>query len=439
MIAKTKFFVLSLVILLLAGFLFASLSKAQTNDGLVDRFGRPLPEKQTLNNASDIEGRLRPLADAFIQSLIPNSRLRLFRPYLVYPGGDWERAAGIGDFNDDGLNDVATSEDYFTGYLRIYLQNTGGTLDSPALYDIGSRPAALAVGDLNDDGLDDVVTANFFDNEIGVFLQQLNGTLAPQDTYATDYGPDAIAVADLNDDGRDDIVVSHWNADNIGVFIQNSGGTLDPIESYAAPQSGYDDIDTGDLNNDGLIDVVKMNGQGGNQALSVYLQTISGTLSGPISYNHLDGNGVAVGDLTGDGLEDIVLTAGGNGPSANLAVFNQTITGTLQLDATYSAYDIPQAVEVADVNMDGLKDVVTVHGGWLAIGVFLQNEEGALSSYELFDIPYASNYGPQGLDLGDINNDGLPDVTIANYGLGLVVLHHGPMDKPMIYMPAFFN
>jgi hypothetical protein len=437
MIAKVKLSVLLLVMLLLSAFLFASLSKAQTNDLRVDRYGRLLPGKQNLNNAPGFEGLLRPPVDEFFHSLIPNSQLGLFRPYLIYPGGDWDEAVGIGDFNDDGLNDVATSEDFFTGYLRIYLQNSSGTLNSPVLYNIGARPSTLAVGDLNDDGLDDVVTANVHDNEIGVFLQLPNGTLAAQVTYDTSTGPDAIAVADLNDDGRDDIVVSHWNAPNIGVFIQNTNGTLDPRVSYSAPQSGYDDIDTGDLNNDGLIDVVKMNGQGG-PALSVYLQTISGTLSGPISYNHDDPNGVAVGDVTGDGLQDIALTYGGNGPSANLAVFAQTVAGTLQLDATYSAYDIPEPVEVADVDMDGRQDVVTIHSGWLAMGVFLQKTDGTLSPYELFGLPYGQ-YGPQGLDLGDINNDGLPDVTIANYSLGLVVLYHGPQDKSMIYMPAFFH
>lgn len=438
MIVKVKLSVFLLVILLLSAFLFASLSKAQTNDLRVDRYGRPLPGKQNLNNAPGFEGLLRPLVDEFAHSLIPDSQLGLFRPYLVYPGGEWDEAVGIGDFNDDGLNDVVLSEDFSTGYLRVYLQNTGGTLNSPVLYDTGERPTSLAVGDLNDDGLDDVVTANFSDNEIGVFLQLPNGTLASQVAYGTSTGPDAIAVADLNNDGRDDVVVSHWNAANIGVFIQNTNGTLDSGVSYSATQSGYDDIDTGDLNNDGLTDVVKMNGQGG-PALSVYLQTISGTLSSPISYNHADPNGVAVGDLNGDGLQDIALTSGGNGASAKLAVFEQTGAGTLQLDATYAAYDIPESVEVADVDMDGRQDVVAVHGGWLALGVFLQKTDGTLNAYELFHLPYASHYGPQGLDLGDINNDGLPDVTIGDYNRGLVVLYHGPQDKSMVYMPAFFH
>lgn len=439
MIVKIKLTILSLIILAISAKLFASLSTAQTNRLLVDRYGRLLPEKQIPTNLPGDVGKLEPQFDMSINSLIPGNNLGLFRPYVVYPGGDWEEAVGIGDFNDDGLNDVATSEDFFTGYLRVYLQNASGTLDKPVLYDIGSRPATLAVGDLNDDGRDDVVTANFSDNKIGVFLQQSNGTLAPEVTYNTNTGPDAIAVADLNNDGRDDVVVSHWNAPNIGVFIQNTNGTLDPIASYSAPQSGYDDIDTGDLNNDGLMDVIKMNGQGDNPALSVYLQTITGTLSGPISYNHNDSNGVAVGDLTGDGLQDVALTSGGNGPSAKLAVFAQTVTGTLKLDATYSAYDIPESVEVVDVDMDGLQDVMTIHGGWEAMGVFLQQSDGTFNPYELFDLPYASHYGPQGLDLGDINNDGLPDVTIANYGRGLVILYHGPLDKRMVYMPIILH
>ena len=91
--------------------------------------------------------------------------------------------------------------------------------------------------------------------------------------------------------------------------------------------------------------------------------------------------------------------------------------------ATYASYDGPEAVEVADVNGDGKADVVVVHAAWNALGVYLQTA-GTLGSEMLEPIPYASYYNRHGLAIGDINSDGKPDVVIADYNNGLVILRH---------------
>ncbi|HSJ85664.1 MAG TPA: VCBS repeat-containing protein, partial [Anaerolineales bacterium] len=353
---------------------------------------------------------------------------QLFQPYVSFPLSN-AQAVGIGDFNGDGFNDVAITN---SSQLFIYTQSNTGSLVNTSVYDAGSRPESLAVGDLNNDGRTDIVLTNFSSNTISVFLQQMDGTLTPRVTFPTSTGPDAVAVGDVNSDGLDDIAVSHWNASNIGIFTQLAGGTLNSMIAYSSPQAGYDDIEIADINNDGKNDVIKMNGQGYvNPHLSVYLQNAAGTLNSAISYSigcsSCLAHGVGAGDLTGDGLADVVVSYGGNQPSSQLAVFVQSATGSLQPSVSYAAYDIPEPVEVADVNLDGRADALTLHGGWYRAGVFLQ-QNGALSPYSLYAIPYASHYKSQGFDVGDINNDGLPDLAIADYNNGLVVLYHAPQD-----------
>ena len=347
----------------------------------------------------------------------------LFQPYINFPVGDGQ-AVGIGDFNSDGLNDVAMTT---STQLLIFLQNDSGGLAGPAIYSAGTGLRSLAVGDLNNDGRDDIVFANSNSNTISVFLQLSNGTLASRVTFPTSNTPDAVAVGDVNYDGLDDIAVSHWNAGNIGILTQTSAGTLNAMVTYVSPQAGYDDIDIADINNDGRNDVIKMNGQGyANPQLSVYLQNVNGTLDNPAPYSlgcNCLGHGIGTGDVTGDGLMDVVLSYGGNRPSSMVAVFAQAQDGSLQPAVSYAAYDIPEPVEVADVNSDGLADVLTLHGGWNRVGVFLQ-QNGTLSPYSLHPIPYASHYQPQGFEIGDVNNDALPDLVIADYNNGLVVLHH---------------
>ena len=45
--------------------------------------------------------------------------------------------------------------------------------------------------------------------------------------------------------------------------------------------------------------------------------------------------------------------------------------------------------------------------------------------------PYASHYGPQGLAIGDLTGDGRPDIAIADYNHGLIVLANaGPVPTP---------
>ncbi len=348
----------------------------------------------------------------------------IFASYTTYPAGAPD-AVGIGDFNHDGLNDVATSNG---ATLRVFIQQPNGTLTNSVNYVSGNRSESLSVGDFNHDGLDDIVTLNFNDDDISVFLQEADGTMAPRITYNTSASPDASAVGGINHDGLDDIAVSHWNAGNIRIYYQQPDGSL-LNTSYSSPNAGYDDIDVGDLNDDSLIDVVKLNGQTyANPDLSVFIQNGGGSLNSATSYDlpggNILGNGVAAGDITGDGLTDLAVTRGGNRPSSKLVVYTQTVTGSLAVAATYDAYDIPEPIEIADVDMDGRQDVVMAHGGWNRIGVFLQNQDGTLAPYELYPIPFASHYDPQGLDVGDINNDCAPDVVLADYNNGLVVLYN---------------
>jgi len=64
-------------------------------------------------------------------------------------------------------------------------------------------------------------------------------------------------------------------------------------------------------------------------------------------------------------------------------------------------------------------------GDRLRLGVYLQNSAGLLDAEQLFAVPYASAYNSHGLAIGDINSDGKPDVALADYNHGLVVLTKG--------------
>jgi Zn-dependent metalloprotease len=352
----------------------------------------------------------------------------LFLPYKQYNCGKPAYGVGAGDFNHDGKEDVAMTiqvDPIEPHAVLVFIQDANGNLLQPQVYAAGRRSEDLAVGDLNHDGLEDLVTADFIDSTISVFLQRSDGTLADRVTYVTGTDPDAIAVGDVNNDGRQDVAVSHWNSPTIGVFTQKADGTLNAMTTYPSIAAGYDDIAVGDVSGDGRNDVVKMNGQITDIDLMVYVQNNNQTLNPPVNYfinnctSFCLGHEVGIGDVTGDGRGDVVLTYGGNGSSANVAVFPQDANGSLQASHSYSAYDIPEQVAITDINSDTRLDVVTLHNGWLHAGVFLQTSNGTLDTETLYTLP---NLYTRALDIGDVNGDGLPDMVIAD-NLGLVVLY----------------
>lgn len=380
------------------------------------------PGAKSFKSMPQLSASPNKLPDFLLPDVFPTTQ---FLPYVIYPmTGASAMGVGIGDFNSDGLKDVVVSDGYNGTGIWVFLQQSDGKLALSRQYLAGSRPETLVVGDFNHDGKDDVITGNFGSNTISVYLQTATGTFAPAVSYATSTGPDALAAADLNNDGLLDLAVSHWNAPYLGVFYQQPNGTLGTMVKYPSPQAGWDDIDTGDFNHDGLTDIVKMNGQGyANPNLSVYLQ-VPGGFAAPVSYDlgNINGDGVAAGDLTGDGWDDIALVYGGN--NAYVAIFAQNAAGQLEFIKTYPAYDCPEPVEIADVNLDGRADLLTAHGGWKALSVYYQKTNGSLNPYQLSAIPYATSYGPQGLIIGDINQDGMPDAAIADSNNGLVVLYN---------------
>jgi hypothetical protein len=365
----------------------------------------------------------------------------LFKPYVNFPTGSWPEAVAIGDVNGDGRNDVVmTTSFYFDSAndykVFVFLQNADGTLAPPVKYATAStytcRAATVSIGDVNHDGRNDVVIGESGCG-IEVFLQNGAGSLAAGVFYPS-VDSYKIRIADINNDGLPDVVGIGWGTDTASVWLQNGGGTLDPPVAYGIAHGGWDDLEVGDVNKDGLADIVVMSGQA-SLRVGVLAQKPGGGFAAPAYYNIPDvfPGGIAVGDLNGDGASDVVVAYGGNRPSSKIGVYYQNASGTLDPIAAHDSYDSPEATEIADVTGDGRKDVVVLHGGWMAMGVYQQMPDGTLAAEDLYGIPYASHYNPHGLAVGDISGDGRNDVVIADYNYGLVVLYRNDSVAPTAF------
>jgi hypothetical protein len=65
---------------------------------------------------------------------------------------------------------------------------------------------------------------------------------------------------------------------------------------------------------------------------------------------------------------------------------------------------------------------VTVNGGHNSVSILFQGLAGTLGSFNRFGVPYATHYEPDGLAVGDIDGNARPDIVLADYNNGLVVL-----------------
>jgi len=146
------------------------------------------------------------------------------------PGPGWH-AAGTGDFNGDGFDDVLWHND--GGWVREWLgQPTDGFVDNMATVDMftGTSWHVAGTGDFNGDGRDDILWQND-DGTVREWLGQPTGGFAGNLTYVNfNPGPGwhSASTGDFNGDGRDDVLwhndggwVREWLGQPTGGFIDN--------------------------------------------------------------------------------------------------------------------------------------------------------------------------------------------------------------------------
>lgn len=338
--------------------------------------------------------------------------------------GSQAKVVAVGDVNNDGLDDVVAGTGHDFGSndnykLFVFLQDSFGDLPTTITYSYPNIFAGLntiTIADVNNDSLNDVIIG--FGDSIGIYFQNKTGTLEPIQRHFSGKSAYSIQTGDLNNDKLTDIAVSHWNESYIRIFYQTATGFK--TSTYNKPNGGYEEIEVGDVTSDGLDDVIYMVGQGAG-GIHVFKQNTSGTLNNYVSYypsgtgfNSL--GGIALGDFNNDGANDIVGTINKNAPDARLVIWYQDkTTKKLGTPIDITAYEIPGAIEAADLNCDGKPEIFTSHGGWEALSVFHQDNNGKYSNYDRYNLATVTHPMPHSISYGDINNDGKKDIVSVGY------------------------
>ena len=220
----------------------------------------------------------------------------------------------VGDFNDDGLSDVAL---LVGNNVQVELGKGGNTFSSPAGYAVGDNPVAITVRDVNGDGKQDLIVVNKGGDSVSVLLGKGNGTFQTQKVFQVGTSPAAIALADFNRDGKLDIAVANKN--NVSVLLGTGTGSFGAAKTFAAG-SGLQSIAAADLRQNGLTDLLAGEGNG-NLALLGGLG--NGSFAAPVQYAAQGANFIDVADFNGDGAPDVVVPGGSQFSNAVSVLFNQ--------------------------------------------------------------------------------------------------------------------
>lgn len=154
--------------------------------------------------------------------------------------GDDPLSIAVGDFNRDGIADLAVANSYVDtgkpGSVTILLGDGLGdftpTAASPAT---GSLPYSVAVGDFNGDGVADLVTSNVASNTATVLLGKGDGTFTEAATPDAGSDPLFVAVGDFNGDGLADFAVANNSTNSIAVLLSQLTVTATATVSSISP------------------------------------------------------------------------------------------------------------------------------------------------------------------------------------------------------------
>jgi hypothetical protein len=422
--------------------------------------------------------------------------------------------SSAGDVNGDGLDDVIVGAYRANGYVGetyiIFGKTDTNAIDLSALgtngFQIngsGNERSGFSVsgaGDVNGDGLDDLIVgaygANNYAGRSYVVFGKNNNTAVNLNALGTGgfqiNGSDTFDLSgfsvsgggDINGDGLADLIVGAYGGDPAGnsyagetyiVFGKttttavnlNALGTGGFVINGAAigDTSGFSVSNAGDINGDGLDDIIvgayRANGSAG-RAYLVYGKTTTTA----VNLNAIGANGFQIngsiandfagfsvsgaGDVNGDGFEDLIVGAYGTNGLAGTAsiIFGNTTNAAVNLNALgtrgfqingiaandFSSRSVSRA---GDVNGDGLDDIIVGApnvDNWTGEAYVIYGKSNTtavnlstLNTTQGFTIagitnrtnnpPFGDSAGASVSGAGDVNGDGFDDIIVGAYGV----------------------
>ncbi|MGE0881913.1 MAG: beta strand repeat-containing protein [Blastocatellales bacterium] len=374
--------------------------------------------------------------------------------------GDGPKYVTIGDFNGDGKQDLAATNDGSSS-VSIRLGDGLGGFSGGTDLGVGLAPRSVAIGDFNGDGKQDFATANKGGNvsiRLGACSTPLtlgnypNATVtlggsttvtpaaAPlnatsiqvatntnfKGTFTADPATGIVQVTNAHPVGTYPVTVTAFNgtqsvqrtftltvqpgpACNATTIFTNAAD----VGVGSAPTS----VAIGDFDGDGKQDfaVANLNSNTVSIRLGDGLGGFSGTTNVGVGSSPLS---VAIGDFNGDGKQDF---AAANNLSNNVSIRLGDGLGGFSGTTDVGVGSRPHSVAIGDFNGDGRQDFATANLDANTVSIRLGDGLGGFSGTTDVSVGAA----PYSVTIGDFNGDGKQDFAAANNNSGTVSIRLG--------------
>lgn len=206
----------------------------------------------------------------------------------------------VGDIDGDGKPDVVVANEP-TDKIAVFRNTSTGpgniTFATGVELTTGDGPYYLELGDLDNDGLLDIAAINNTSNSISTFRNiSTSGSVNFQtksDIFTPTSGPYSIDIEDVNGDGKMDLITANEANDQL-IVLENTSpsvGTISfatPVNFDAGGNTQPHVVKLGDINNDGLTDMVA--GLFNGQTIGLFLRARLETDFTSFSFIGLPGN-----------------------------------------------------------------------------------------------------------------------------------------------------
>ncbi len=324
------------------------------------------------------------------------------------------------DFDQDGIDDLAISNLFSDEVILLNGAGDGSFMGPDAGLAVGNCPEAIISADFDNDGNADLATVNEYSGDVSVLYGFGDGTFMPAQSFTTEAGQRFMVAADFNSDGFIDLAT---NGTAISILLGSSSGFSTPLLITGAGVQ-FNPIAAADITNDGIPDLV---------FASSFFDTVNlfpgdgdGTF-GPSQSFPSPGNPCCIvsGDFDSDSVLDIALA---NSVSDDISVYASDGAGGFQNPISSGAISSSLALAVGDINSDSHLDLVSVNAVFSnTIGLYVLTGNGAGEFNDVLEIVRPDGKNPSDVLIRDFNLDSHPDLISTN-AFGSLNLYLGTGD-----------
>jgi hypothetical protein len=350
-------------------------------------------------------------------------------------GAGWSpRRLATGDFNGDGRLDVAAvvgnAEVTRATVLINDLQTPPAGLEfQTSNVRVTGKPHAITMGDFNRDGLLDVATCNGGQGSFSVLFGTADGDVVISRTYIPEERAALFTITNGDYDGDGDLDLAAGDVWGEQAILRTNAGdgtffnvSFTPLG--AAPAL----LISADVDGNGLTDLLSANS--GANTVSI-APSAGGGLFEPPRQLRVGSRPLAVAahDLDADGDLDLAVASS---TVRELSVHRNQGEGTFEAGRSYPVIGAARHVVAGDLDGSGEVELLVAHDSWVT--VFRSEGDGGFAE----ELTVDTRQDPYSLVVTDVDGDTVPDIVTSNtthpaYGSLSVFLGHGVRQ----YRPPF--